>query len=178
MDAIMAMEGNGPRNGTPKSLNLILLSTDPVALDASVCRIIGLDPKLVETITYGELFGLGTSHNITYLGDPIDDFSSSDFKVNRSRQKTTTDTSFLSTSFLRRYSAPRPTINADICTKCGRCVEVCPAQPKALNWGSDGKTQPPVYDYAKCIRCYCCQELCPFNAIYVKTPVLGKIIRS
>ena len=79
---------------------------------------------------------------------------------------------------MRRFTAPRPTINPDLCTKCGRCVEVCPAQPKALSWTGEGKTNPPVYDYAKCIRCYCCQEMCPFEAIYVRVPPLGKIIRA
>jgi len=178
MDGIIAMEGNGPRNGNGRKMNLLLLSTDPVALDAAVCRLVNLDLELVETLVYGEKFGLGTMINIDYVGDPIEVFVIPDFVVNRSPQKTTTDTSFLSTSFLRRFSAPRPTIDPEVCTKCGRCVEVCPAQPKALSWGSNGKTKPPVYDYAKCIRCYCCQELCPFNAIYVKVPPLGKFIRS
>ena len=178
MDGIIAMEGNGPRNGNARKMNLLLLSTDPVALDAAVCRLVNLDPQLVETLVYGEKFGLGTMTNIDYVGDPIEDFIIPDFDVNRSPQKTTTGTSFLSTSFLRRFSAPRPTINPEVCTKCGRCVEVCPAQPKALSWSSETKTEPPIYDYAKCIRCYCCQELCPFNAIYVKVPPLGKFIRS
>jgi len=178
MDGVIAMEGNGPRNGTPKPMNVLLFSADPVALDATVCRLIDLDPHLVETLVYGEEYGLGTYTNIEYVGDPMDSFVSSDFEVNRSPQKTTTDTSFLSTSFMRRFTAPRPTINPDLCTKCGRCVEVCPAQPKALLWKDGQKTVPPVYDYAKCIRCYCCQEMCPFEAIYIKVPPLGKVIRS
>jgi uncharacterized protein (DUF362 family)/NAD-dependent dihydropyrimidine dehydrogenase PreA subunit len=178
MDGIIAMEGNGPRNGSPKPMNVLLFSTDPVALDATVCRLIDLDPELVETVVFGEEFGLGTYKEIEYVGDPVESFISSDFKVNRSHQKTTTDTSFLSTSFMRRFTAPRPTIDPALCTKCGRCVEVCPAQPKALSWNNGQKTIPPVYDYAKCIRCYCCQEMCPFEAIYVMVPALGKVIRS
>jgi len=178
MDGIIAMEGNGPRNGKGRKMNLLLLSTDPVALDATVCRLVNLDPELVEPLIYGQQFGLGTMTDIDYVGDPIEDFIVPDFDVNRNPRKTTTDTSFLATSFLRRYSAPRPTIDPEVCTKCGRCVEVCPAQPKALSWSSAGKTVPPVYDYAKCIRCYCCQEMCPFNAIFVKVPPLGKLIRS
>jgi len=178
MDAIIAMEGNGPRNGNLRKMNLLILSIDPVALDATVCRLVNLDPKLVEPLVYGEQFGLGTMTDIDYVGDPIEEFMAPDFVVNRSPMKTTTNTSFLATSFLRRYSAPRPTIKPEICTKCGRCVEVCPAQPKALSWSGEAKAKPPVYDYAKCIRCYCCQELCPFNAIYVKVPPLGKFIRS
>lgn len=178
MDSIMAMEGNGPRNGTPRKMNVLLFSTDPVALDAAVCKLINLDPGLVEPLVFGEQFGLGTTTEIDYVGDPIKDFIQPDFFVNRRHGKTTSSTSFLGTSFMRRYSAPRPTIYPEICTKCGRCIEVCPAQPKALSWDRGQKIDPPVYDYSKCIRCYCCQEMCPFNAIYVKIPPLGKIIRS
>jgi uncharacterized protein (DUF362 family)/NAD-dependent dihydropyrimidine dehydrogenase PreA subunit len=178
MDGVVAMQGNGPRNGTAKQMNVLLVSTDPVALDTTVCHLIGLDPRLVEPLVLGEQSELGSMSNIEYLGDPLDSFITTDFDVNRSPQKTTTDTSFLSTSFMRRYTAPRPTINAELCTKCGRCVEVCPAQPKALSWKEGDKTEPPDYDYAKCIRCYCCQEMCPFEAIYVRVPPLGKIIRA
>jgi len=32
MDGIVAMEGNGPRNGTPRPMHVLLFSTDPVAL--------------------------------------------------------------------------------------------------------------------------------------------------
>ena len=59
MDGIMAMEGNGPMNGTPKKMNLLLFSADPVALDATVCRIIGLDPQLSLTVRIGAESGLG-----------------------------------------------------------------------------------------------------------------------
>jgi uncharacterized protein (DUF362 family)/NAD-dependent dihydropyrimidine dehydrogenase PreA subunit len=178
MDGIMAMEGNGPRNGTPRQMNVLLFSEDPVALDKAVCRMINLDPGLVETIKYGEEFGLGTASEIEFVGDALDSFYTMDFDVNRSHAKTTTDTSFLSTSIMRLLTAPRPTIDPEVCTRCGQCVQVCPADPKALSWTKEGKDAPPVYDYGKCIRCYCCQEMCPFEAITVKVPFLGRIIHQ
>ena len=39
MDGITAMEGNGPGSGDPVAMNLILMSTDPVALDLSLIHI-------------------------------------------------------------------------------------------------------------------------------------------
>jgi uncharacterized protein (DUF362 family)/NAD-dependent dihydropyrimidine dehydrogenase PreA subunit len=176
MDGIMAMEGNGPRNGTPRAMNVLLFSTDPVALDTAVCRMIALDPKLVEPLIYGEEFGLGTIQNITYLGDPLESFITSDFKVNRS-PKLRTVNSFIPKALLRLFASPRPTIDPNLCTRCGQCVDICPTQPKSLTWRSNERIDTPVYDYAKCIRCYCCQETCPSRAISVKIPLLGRIIR-
>ncbi len=36
--------------------------------------------------------------------------------------------------------------------------------------------QPPAYRHDACIRCYCCQEMCPNQAIYTRTPLLGKVL--
>ena len=176
MDGVMAMEGNGPRNGKPIAMHVLLFSTDPVALDSTVCRLIDLDTRLVEPISIGVEFGLGVKDGIQYVGDPIEDFINPAFDANRSPVPTTEDTSFLSATFMRKYSAPRPTIDAEKCTRCGTCVKVCPAEPKALSWAESEHKRSPVYDYSKCIRCYCCQELCPENAIFVKIPLLGKMI--
>jgi len=176
MDGILAMEGNGPRNGDPRAMNVLLFSTDPVALDSVVCKMIDLDPNLVEPLVIGEEFGLGTMQNISIVGDPVEDFINPNFDVNRSSVPTTVGTSYLASNFMRKYFAPRPTINQEACTRCGTCVKVCPVEPKALSWTNESHTEPPVYDYAKCIRCYCCQEMCPENAIFVKVPLLGKLI--
>jgi uncharacterized protein (DUF362 family)/NAD-dependent dihydropyrimidine dehydrogenase PreA subunit len=177
MDGIIAMEGNGPRNGTPRPMHVLLFSTDPVALDATVCRLIDLDPSLVEPLVHGEAFGLGTTQNIEYIGDPLESFIQADFKANRSHLPTTTDHSILSTSLMRRFTSPRPVIDPTLCIRCGQCVNICPAKPKALSWRSNERIDTPVYDYAKCIRCYCCQETCPEKAISVEIPWLGRLVR-
>jgi uncharacterized protein (DUF362 family) len=59
-DAIMAMEGNGPLNGTPRPLNRIVLADDPIAADATCARLMGLDPDKVTHIRVGAQF-LGNS---------------------------------------------------------------------------------------------------------------------
>jgi len=40
-DAIIAMEGDGPLNGTPKTMNTVLLGDDPVAADSALVRLMG-----------------------------------------------------------------------------------------------------------------------------------------
>ena len=175
MDGIVAMEGNGPQSGTPHPMNVLLFSRDPVALDATICRLIELDPKLVLPIQYGIEFGLGTSENIKYLGDPIESFVNREFVVNR-RPLSTTEGPGRVNRMTRRFVIPKPFILAVKCTKCGTCVSVCPVDPKAVEFRGAGRIAPPVHDYQRCIRCYCCQELCPEGAIEVATPLMGRLI--
>ncbi|MBX9668619.1 MAG: DUF362 domain-containing protein [Candidatus Obscuribacterales bacterium] len=44
VDGIVAMEGDGPINGTPISTNVIGISKDLAALDATMTRVTGIDP--------------------------------------------------------------------------------------------------------------------------------------
>ncbi len=85
MDGIIAMQGNGPRIGSPRNMNVLLFSTDPVALDATVCRMVHLDESLVGAIVYGNKFGLGSSRDVEILGDPIERFDAPNFVVNRQK---------------------------------------------------------------------------------------------
>lgn len=55
-DAIVAMEGNGPLNGHPRSLNRIVLADDPVAADATCARLMGLEPTRITHIRIGARF--------------------------------------------------------------------------------------------------------------------------
>jgi uncharacterized protein (DUF362 family) len=59
MDAVVAMEGNGPKSGRPKEVGLILASRDPVALDAVAARLMGFDPDAIEHIQVCAERGLG-----------------------------------------------------------------------------------------------------------------------
>jgi uncharacterized protein (DUF362 family)/NAD-dependent dihydropyrimidine dehydrogenase PreA subunit len=171
MDGIIAMEGNGPRNGEPIQMNTILLSTDPVALDAVFCKLVNLDPKKLPMITYGTEYGLGNHHDIELLGDDINMLIQPKFDIPRDEVKQTEKTKF---DLLNKYVLRKPYIKQSSCKKCGICVEVCPLEEKALSFSD--KSSPPIYDYTKCIRCYCCQEMCPFHAIKTKTPLVGKIV--
>ncbi len=62
-DGIVAMEGNGPTSGDPVSMGVLLMSTDPIALDTVFCHLVNLDPSYVPTNLYGETLGLGTWHD-------------------------------------------------------------------------------------------------------------------
>jgi uncharacterized protein (DUF362 family) len=47
VDGIDCMEGDGPIMGTKKSMGLLIVGTVPTAVDATVCRLMDLDPAMV-----------------------------------------------------------------------------------------------------------------------------------
>ena len=175
MDGIIAMEGNGPRGGTPRQMNALLFSTDPVALDATASRMINLEPLFVPTTLIGAQTGSGTylEDEIEILGDTLNQFICKDFKVERTPVKTLKKNNVM--RFLNNRLVAKPVILSEKCTQCGTCVQSCPVEGKAVNWFEGNHSIPPVYDYKKCIRCYCCQEMCPESAIILKVPVLIKV---
>jgi len=175
-DAVIGMEGNGPRNGTPRKVGLLIFSTDPTANDAVMARLMNLDPLLVPTLIAAEERLPGTLQNYTMVGDPIDEFIVQDYKVNRSPDSVRLNHGIFE-KFMYKYTSPRPVIDPDMCTTCGTCVTMCPVEPKALSFAPRRRGYPPVYDYDRCIRCYCCQETCPYEAITVKVPFLGRLLR-
>jgi uncharacterized protein (DUF362 family) len=48
VDGIIGMEGNGPIQGTPKPVGVLVMGSDLASVDATCCRIMGIDPLRVE----------------------------------------------------------------------------------------------------------------------------------
>jgi len=59
-DAVVAMEGNGPLNGSPRPLGTVVLADDPVAADATCARLMGFEPDRIPHIHEAARF-LGNS---------------------------------------------------------------------------------------------------------------------
>jgi uncharacterized protein (DUF362 family) len=71
MDAVWAMEGRGPVNGRGVRLDMVLGSSDPVALDASAMRMVGLNPLKSRHVCLARDRGLGafSEKEIQLVGD-------------------------------------------------------------------------------------------------------------
>ena len=69
---------------------------------------------------------------------------------------------------LRDSLSARPQI-AGNCVRCGDCVRHCP--PRAMALAERGVS----IDYRKCIRCFCCQELCPHGAVLTRQGALLRL---
>ena len=59
VDAIVAMEGQGPLDGTSVPMNLIVAGRDIVAVDTVCAAIMGIDPGQIQYLNYAKERGLG-----------------------------------------------------------------------------------------------------------------------
>lgn len=170
MDAVVGMDGDGPRNGKAKKLGAILASADPVALDAVACQMVGIEPKMVPTtrLAHEQGVGVGELSQIELLGQPLEAMRVADFQIPSGQAAAFRATGLL--RFMQGRLVARPVIIVERCQGCWVCVDHCPAGAMSKN------EQYPTIDYDKCIRCYCCQELCPSDAIKLKRPLLARML--
>ncbi len=175
MDAIQAMEGEGPSAGSAKNVGLILASADAVAMDAVVTKIIGLDPEQIETTKNAAERGLGTAQieKIEILGERMQDIAVKDFKlsavaVGLIKKKIP---AFLH-AFVQGQLILIPAVLKTKCTACQECVDICPKGAVQI------MKDTAQIDKALCISCMCCHEVCRFHAIKLGQKPFGRLIRG
>ncbi len=167
LDGILAMEGHGPgKSGSPRYLGLLMASSDTVALDITVCKMLGIDPDRLLTNKIAREMNL--------LDTPIK-VSGEFTEIHNFRLPEITPLIFGPEKFhgfMRRHLVQRPVSDKSLCVMCGECWRYCPAQ--AI---SEDKKKI-LFDYEACIRCYCCIEICPYGALSAQETTLGKIVRK
>jgi len=73
VDGIVGMEGNGPLQGSPKASGVLILGDDPVAVDATGARVMGLVPERIEYLAKaGSLLGNVQTEKIRQLGERVE----------------------------------------------------------------------------------------------------------
>lgn len=74
VDGIVGMEGNGPLQGSPKACGVLVLGEDPVAVDATCSRIMGLVPDRIDYLAQAScLLGHLKEEKIHQIGERIAD---------------------------------------------------------------------------------------------------------
>jgi len=73
VDGIVGMEGDGPLNGTAKPFGALIMGCDLLAVDATCCRLMELDPEQIGYLVLGHAKKLGRMHEaeIPQLGEAI-----------------------------------------------------------------------------------------------------------
>lgn len=169
MDAILALEGEGPgQGGRPRHLNAVIAGMDGIAVDWTAARLAGLDIALAPTIVGGfeRGYGAGLPEEIRIVGELMENLQIHDFVPATGNSLFANAFRWpLNTRTFKNLFVERPVPDPGICTGCGQCIKICPAgaigQPKKSK-------SVPEYDYGICIRCYCCLEICPEGALHKK----------
>lgn len=167
MDAIVGMEGPGPGSGYPRKIGAVLASRDPLALDRTACRLINLDPKLVFNLEDALLRGAWVSSDaeIEVIGTNPEELMVEDWK----QVPREADGGKKMPAFMQNIFVSRPFFSRTKCVACKACVTICPGLALELVPDPKSKARKSVrVDYDKCIRCYCCHEVCADDAIVVK----------
>ncbi len=173
MDGIIGMEGPGPARGLPIGIGLLLGSTNPLALDMIASKIAGYDPMVIPTsrIAFFRKNWLKPEEEINYDGPEISKIIRKDFKRVPVSNSNNIALQFVMKriKFLKKLER-RPVFIHENCTGCQKCVNICPVQ--AIQPLPAKKTYILLTD-RKCIRCFCCSEVCADNAVEIRRKVFG-----
>lgn len=168
VDAVVAMEGNGPGSGEPRGVGLVAAGSDAVALDAVLGRVIGYRPGQVDTTRIADARGVGTGDlsRIDVEGDGAA-ASAEGFRLPSNLAVR------LVPGALARLVAPlvwlRLEIDTGRCTGCGLCHASCPVQAIV----PEGERYRVRHEL--CVQCMCCHELCPEKAIAIRLSRLARL---
>lgn len=181
MDAVVGMEGDGPGNGDPRPVGLLLGAENPLALDVVVGEIMGLDradnPLLVEAAATGR--GPTRLEEVELVGIDPEELRISDFRLPSTHVP---GTELTSGSWWQNLISPlfkssltlRPEVVPEDCVACEDCLRICPQEVITLE---DDREHPYAWiDDEGCIRCYCCHETCPQDAIELKKSLLYRLV--
>lgn len=169
MDAIIAMEGEGPGNGTPYPLGLVLASASMPLIDWTAASIIGYKPEKIPYLADAMRRIGKNQERPDYSCGPerVQDVHVENFKLLPYEIAHPSALKALP-SFLQKLvvstTMRRPIFHEKKCIGCSACVKICPGKALVLDKKVSG-IHKILIDDAACITCFCCHEVCPVNAI-------------
>ncbi len=165
IDAVEAMEGNGPTSGRKRFVGALIASSSPYAADFVGASIANMTTDEINMLRLAVERGLcpKTVSDIEILGDKLNSFIQKDFLKPASKSIDFVDKlpKFIR-PIARKVSTPLPKIIKKKCVGCGKCAESCPK--KII----DIEHKLAKINYTDCIKCFCCHEMCPYHAIDIK----------
>lgn len=175
VDAIVSMDGEGPTSGIPNSTGFLAAGGDPSAIDAVLMDIVGLERSDLHTLAAAADAGDGAWKDAEVVGASVNDLRPARWTLPGAQSAALPLPLFCQKipflrEWLRTQATAKPVSVRDKCVSCGDCVAVCPAQVMTLT------DRGVAIDHARCIRCYCCQELCPHDAIETRKGFLGRLL--
>ncbi|MEE8353305.1 MAG: DUF362 domain-containing protein [Dehalococcoidales bacterium] len=165
IDAITAIEGNGPcHGGQLRKVGKLIAGTDAVAVDAVMARMMGVDPEVLPVQRLARDLGLGNldEADIRIDGElvPIPDFKMPVTFAGADRDEVRSQLKGLYPGqMMQTRTTIKPEHHPEVCSNCGDCEVNCPADAIRL--------EPEFVISNACISCFCCVELCPEGTLNV-----------
>lgn len=141
-----------------------------MTLNTILALIMSIAPQDVLTTKEAYLRGLGAANinEITILGKQLNELTQQHFLLPASSIKDKIPPPIF--NLFKKIITFYPYIENQRCTQCASCIKICPQKIKTLH----GKRIH--IDYAKCIHCFCCQEIFPSAAIKIKKSLFSKMV--
>jgi len=192
IDGIMGMDGAGPSAGNAKSFGLLMGSDSIPALDAVASRMMGFEikdvPYLWDALHLEGIIPSRIQVPRSFLHYRIPGLDIRTVKL--SKQSLIYLPRPLRLAFRKLYYY-YPVIS-DRCVRCGVCVRSCPVEaisyeekivgassPNSSDLGPQEDLSPkatvfPKVDINRCIKCMCCHELCPTQAVDIHKSFIAR----
>jgi uncharacterized protein (DUF362 family)/Pyruvate/2-oxoacid:ferredoxin oxidoreductase delta subunit len=173
MDGILGMEGPGPGQGIPIKIDLLLGSSNPLALDIIASKIAGYNPNDIPTNAVALSRGLWmkSAGDIIYDGPELEPLIRNDFKKIPLAGSENTVVRFLKGRMhILKKMERRPVFIHKNCIGCLDCIKICPANAIAMH---PTRKNYVVLADVKCIRCFCCSEVCQHQAVIIRRKLFG-----
>jgi uncharacterized protein (DUF362 family)/NAD-dependent dihydropyrimidine dehydrogenase PreA subunit len=176
IDAVVAMEGDGPGAGDPSQVGLLLAATNPLSLDVVASEIIGLPRENNPLLIEAEKRDLHPNHldEVELVGADSVELRIPDFALPSTFLPGTGISVWWHKALASMFGGTlsvTPRTRKDRCVACDVCRNACPVHAITII-----EEKHVHIDKRKCIRCYCCHEMCANDAIGLHTSWLNHLV--
>jgi len=188
VDGLIGMEGNGPGDGRPKRLDLLISGTNPFLMDLLIARLVSLDRNAIPYLLIAHEKGYISDKDIAQV-DELEPIARFEPPPPRSLVTRLLDHPVLAgvrdlTRPIHGSETPRRllyrlgimqdvyeqaearveqlVLDRQACDECGRCLAVCPTELPITDPGFDFWASPD------CLGCLYCAFVCPKEAIKIE----------